>query len=200
LDIQWVYLKESLEIYFVFKLFFTGGALAVHVAKECPSMIKALCVIDVVEGEKTSFSYRIFSLCLFIGSALESLNSMQCFLTSRPKQFSTPQQAIEYMVRSGQVRNVESARVSIIGQIQPIVTTIQSNETDSSTIPSNSTIPVVSHLCETVQEEEEEEEDNEQKSSINIQQSTTANDTNKYTWRIDLSKTEQFWKGWFSGL
>jgi protein phosphatase methylesterase 1 len=104
------------------------------------------------------------------------------------------------MVRSGQVRNVESARVSIIGQIQPIVTTIQSNETDSSTIPSNSTLPVVSHLCETVQEEDEEEEENEQKSSINIQQSTTTNDTNKYTWRIDLSKTEQFWKGWFSGL
>jgi len=48
---------------------------------------------------------------------------MQCFLSSRPKQFSTQQQAIEYMVRSGQVRNVESARVSIIGQIQPLVNT-----------------------------------------------------------------------------
>ena len=129
---------------------------------------------------------------------LESLSSMQCFLNSRPKQFSTPQQAIEYMVRSGQVRNVESARVSIIGQIQPMVTTTttQSNVTDSSTLPS------VSHLCDTVQEEEETEE-NEQKSSIDIQQPTTtdvSNDTNKYTWRIDLSKTEQFWQGWFSGL
>lgn len=28
-----------------------GGALAVHVAKECPELINALCVIDVVEGE-----------------------------------------------------------------------------------------------------------------------------------------------------
>jgi protein phosphatase methylesterase 1 len=128
---------------------------------------------------------------------------MQCFLSSRPKQFSTPQQAIEYMVRSGQVRNVESARVSIIGQIQPIVTT-QSNTTDSSTIPA------VSHLCETVREEdeEEEEEDGEDKPSVHISQSppppTTAtnvsDNTNKYTWRIDLSKTEQFWQGWFSGL
>jgi protein phosphatase methylesterase 1 len=120
---------------------------------------------------------------------------MQCFLSSRPKQFSTQQQAIEYMVRSGQVRNIESARVSIIGQIQPIVTT-QSNETDSSTIPA------VSHLCETVREEDEDEEDIEDKPSINIQQSppTTTNDPNKYTWRIDLSKTEQFWQGWFSGL
>ncbi|CAF5163807.1 unnamed protein product, partial [Rotaria sp. Silwood1] len=83
-----------------------SGALAVHVAKECPSMIDALCVIDVVEG-----------------SALESLSSMQCFLSSRPKQFSTPQKAIEYIVRSGQVRNIESARVSVIGQIQPMITT-----------------------------------------------------------------------------
>ena len=29
-----------------------GGALAVHVAKECPTMIDALCVIDVVEGRR----------------------------------------------------------------------------------------------------------------------------------------------------
>jgi len=127
---------------------------------------------------------------------------MQCFLSSRPKQFSTQQQAIEYMVRSGQVRNIESARVSIIGQIQSMVNT-QSNETDSSTIPA------VSHLCEPVREEDEdedEEEDVEDKPSVNIQQSppptstNISNDPNKYTWRIDLSKTEQFWQGWFSGL
>jgi protein phosphatase methylesterase 1 len=123
---------------------------------------------------------------------------MQCFLSSRPKQFSTQQQAIEYMVRSGQVRNIESARVSIIGQIQPMIDTNQSNETDSST-----TLPAVSHLCETVQEEDEEEENTEAKSSVNIQQSpetNTSTDTNKYTWRIDLSKTEPYWQGWFSGL
>jgi len=129
---------------------------------------------------------------------------MQCFLSSRPKQFSTQQQAIEYMVRSGQVRNIESARVSIIGQIQPLVTN-QSNETDSSTIPA------VSHLCEPVREEDEEEEEEEEegdnvedKPSDNIQQSppptNVSNDSNKYTWRIDLSKTEPFWQGWFSGL
>lgn len=124
---------------------------------------------------------------------------MQCFLSSRPKQFATQQQAIEYMVRSGQVRNLESARVSIIGQIQPMVT-IQPNETDSSTIP------VVSHLCETVREEDEDEEENDagDKPSSNSSQppltTNISNDSNKYTWRIDLSKTEQFWQGWFSGL
>ncbi len=131
-----------------------------------------------------------------LGSALESLSSMQCFLSSRPKQFSTQQKAIEYMVRSGQVRNIESARVSIIGQIQPMVTS-QLNETDSSMIPA------VSHLCEPVREEDEEEEEEENvedKPSVNIQEPPPSNDTNQYTWRIDLSKTEPFWQGWFSGL
>lgn len=114
---------------------------------------------------------------------------MQCFLNSRPKQFATQQQAIEYMVRSGQVRNLESARVSIIGQIQPIANT-----------DSTSTIPAVSHLCETVQEEEEEEEGEEKPSVTTSPPPSASADSNKYTWRIDLSKTEPFWQGWFSGL
>lgn len=38
-------------------ILFLGGALAVHVAKECPSMINALCVIDVVEGEKNRMKF-----------------------------------------------------------------------------------------------------------------------------------------------
>ncbi|UJR35197.1 hypothetical protein I4U23_027964 [Adineta vaga] len=151
-----------------------GGALAVHVAKECPSMVDALCVIDVVEG-----------------SAMESLNSMQCFLNSRPKQFTTQQQAIEYMVRSGQVRNIDSARVSIIGQIQPI---------DSAEVISSSpTLPTVSHSCDTVQEEDEESEDNEPKTPLSPTTNLAAEPKN-YTWRIDLSKTERFWQGWFTGL
>lgn len=141
---------------------------------------------------------------------MEALSSMQCFLSSRPKQFSTQQQAIEYMVRSGQVRNVESARVSIVGQIQPIVTDVhQTTATDSSTILA------VSHLCEPVREEDEDEEEGEEgveheavenKSSVDIHHSTpptttaAAGDPKKYTWRIDLAKTEPFWQGWFSGL
>jgi len=157
-----------------------GGALAVHVAKACPTMINALCVIDVVEG-----------------SALESLSSMQCFLSSRPKQFSSPQKAIEYMVRSGQVRNVESARISIIGQIQPIVDKSETEE-------NSSTIPVVSHVCESVREEDEEEEEEEGETEQHpekpIKHEEEPTTTNNYTWRIDLSKTEPFWQGWFSGL
>ena len=133
---------------------------------------------------------------------MESLNSMQCFLSSRPKQFSTPQQAIEYMVRSGQVRNVESARVSIMGQIRPMVTETSSHSADASAI-SSSTLASVSHSCDTVREEDEDEaETTADRVSNDLAPpiaTISAAEGSNYTWRIDLSSTEQFWKGWFSG-
>ena len=82
-----------------------GGALAVHVAaqKEAIKNFAALVVIDVVEG-----------------SALDALASMQSFLQSRPKQFGSVEQAIEYSVRSGAIKNAESARVSLTGQLKKV--------------------------------------------------------------------------------
>lgn len=78
-----------------------GGAICVHIASQesIPSLIGCV-VIDVVEG-----------------SALEALSSMQSFLRSRPQFFKSIQQAIEWSVRSGQIRNVDSAKVSMSGQI-----------------------------------------------------------------------------------
>lgn len=78
-----------------------GGAICVHVANMdvVPALIGAV-VIDVVEG-----------------TALEALASMQSFLRSRPNTFKSIQHAIEWCVRSGQIRNIESARVSMPGQI-----------------------------------------------------------------------------------
>lgn len=57
-----------------------GGAIAVHAAAtdQLP-MIAGLIVIDVVEG-----------------TAMEALASMQSFLRSRPKQFLSLEQAIEW--------------------------------------------------------------------------------------------------------
>lgn len=132
---------------------------------------------------------------------------MQCFLSSRPKQFVSPEKAIEYMVRSGQVRNLESARVSIIGQIQPI-TDEKSPPSEGSTATDK--LPTVSHVCNTVREEDEDDGNDEQEHDLhhddelssphktNVEKNSTT-EQNKYTWRIDLSKTEPFWKGWFSG-
>lgn len=78
-----------------------GGAICVHVAHQelIPSLIGCV-VIDVVEG-----------------TAMEALASMQSFLRSRPQHFRSIQQAIEWSVRSGQIRNVASAKVSMPGQI-----------------------------------------------------------------------------------
>lgn len=78
-----------------------GGAICVHVAhlELIPTLIGCV-VIDVVEG-----------------TAMEALASMQSFLRSRPQHFKSIQQAIEWSVRSGQIRNVASAKVSMPGQI-----------------------------------------------------------------------------------
>ncbi|CAH2232895.1 jg1214 [Pararge aegeria aegeria] len=79
-----------------------GGAVAVR-ASHLPSLepyVQGVAVIDVVEG-----------------TAMEALASMQSFLRSRPTHFNSIEHAIEWCVRSGQVRNVESARVSMPSQI-----------------------------------------------------------------------------------
>lgn len=78
-----------------------GGAIAVNLVKsELVRGVIGITVIDVVEG-----------------TALEALASMQSFLRSRPKHFSSIRNAIEWCIRSGQIRNVESAKVSVPGQI-----------------------------------------------------------------------------------
>lgn len=81
-----------------------GGALAVHIAKTgAIPALAGLVVIDVVEG-----------------TALEALSSMNALLAGRPKAFRSLAHAIEWSVRSGQTRNIESARVSMPGQLRPM--------------------------------------------------------------------------------
>jgi protein phosphatase methylesterase 1 len=77
-----------------------GGALAIHLAHKdlIPSLI-GLIVIDVVEG-----------------TALEALSNMQTFLRGRPKSFESLERAIEWAVKTGHIRNQDSARVSMIGK------------------------------------------------------------------------------------
>ncbi|KAG9347088.1 hypothetical protein JZ751_006015, partial [Albula glossodonta] len=79
-----------------------GGAIAVHTASSTllPSVV-GLVVIDVVEG-----------------SAMDVLHSMQNFLRGRPKSFKSIDHAIEWSVKSGQIRNLESAKVSMVGQVR----------------------------------------------------------------------------------
>uniref|UniRef100_A0A3Q0RZ47 Protein phosphatase methylesterase 1 n=1 Tax=Amphilophus citrinellus TaxID=61819 RepID=A0A3Q0RZ47_AMPCI len=125
-----------------------GGAIAVHTAtaNHVPSLL-GLCVIDVVEG-----------------TAMDALNSMQNFLRSRPKTFKSLENAIEWSVKSGQIRNIESARVSMGGQVKRCVSNKESNKKRA-----------------------KEDDPETKKESI-------------FTWRVELSKTEKYWEGWFKGL
>lgn len=83
-----------------------GGAVAVHVAcKRTIPSLAGLVVIDVVEG-----------------SALSSLQGMTTFLNSRPRSFCSLSSAIEWSVRTAQIRNLNSARVSFPGQLKRIGT------------------------------------------------------------------------------
>ncbi|XP_006815441.1 protein phosphatase methylesterase 1-like, partial [Saccoglossus kowalevskii] len=151
-----------------------GGAIAVHTGAQniLPTLI-GIVVIDVVEG-----------------TALDSLRSMQSFLSSRPAQFKSLENAIEWSVKTGQIRNIESAKVSMSGQLRRV----KEKEQDSVDAVTEGT----SRVTGTITEEEEEDGENATKSS----QCTTVKKGNKdhYTWRIDLSRTEKHWQGWFKGL
>ena len=81
-----------------------GGAIAVRVSDErlLASQV-GLIVIDVVEG-----------------SALDALGYVQSFLRGRPQVFRSVEEAVEWTVRSGQIKNLMSARVSVPGVIRPL--------------------------------------------------------------------------------
>lgn len=194
-----------------------GGAVAVHTVYQnlIPSTV-GLVVIDVVEG-----------------TAMDALQSMQSFLRSRPPSFSSLQNAIEWCVRSGQVRNVESAKVSMPGQLKngtnnlPAtreVHLVSATDADSSALPTPRKFLVEPSASDSILEEAEEDEEKKNNNTSNgkgtIEQNSSAetsessslgshefkhpalsnSNTSRYVWRINLSKTEKFWTGWFEGL
>lgn len=156
-----------------------GGAVAVRAAPLISNVV-GVVVIDVVEG-----------------TAIEALRSMQGFLRSRPSTFSTISKAIEWCVRSGQIRNLNSAKVSVPGQIKNIVTGILGADDLESEPKSNNDDTIVNSTpvggpMGTIVE-------GEPSTTVETQESNTI-ESDKYTWRINLAKTEQFWNGWFNGL
>ncbi|CAH1423687.1 unnamed protein product [Lactuca virosa] len=79
-----------------------GGSVAVHVAaKKMLASLAGLVVVDVVEG-----------------TAMASLMHMQKILSNRVQHFPTLEKAIEWNVRSGSLRNIDSARISIPGTVK----------------------------------------------------------------------------------
>ena len=76
------------------------------------------------------------------GTAMDALSSMHSVLRSRPKSFPSIEYAIEWSMKSGQVRNSESARVSMPGQL----TNSKTSQCVASEIPENPAEAVIFKL------------------------------------------------------
>ncbi|XP_078682868.1 protein phosphatase methylesterase 1-like [Branchiostoma floridae x Branchiostoma belcheri] len=161
-----------------------GGAIAIHsaVQEKVPSLI-GMVVIDVVEG-----------------TALDALHSMQSFLRGRPKSFPTLEAAIEWCVRSGQVRNLESAKVSMVGQVKKTDTQETGTSLLERELASEPNVGVSLSADAIVEEEEPTSPSQDMPPPASPPPSMTEAPPGSYTWRIDLSSTEKYWKGWFAGM
>lgn len=83
-----------------------GGSVATktccHILKEQETYknlydkIQGLMVIDVVEG-----------------TAMDALPFMENIVMNRPERFNSIEKAVEYMYKSGTIKNIESARISV---------------------------------------------------------------------------------------
>ncbi|XP_055757218.1 protein phosphatase methylesterase 1-like [Salvelinus fontinalis] len=154
-----------------------GGAIAVHTASSMllPTTV-GLVVIDVVEG-----------------SAMEMLHSMQNFLKGRPKSFESIAHAIEWSVKSGQIRNRESARVSMVGQIKRHVEVEDVVESPEQAIPVSDVVVESNEEIYVDPSYVSDKPDGTPEVSIPEPEGV-------YSWRIDLSKAEKYWDGWFRGI
>lgn len=158
-----------------------GGALAVHTALqgEIDNLV-GIVVVDVVEG-----------------TAMDALSSMQNVLRGRPKCFPSIDYAIEWSLKSGQVRKNESARISMPGQLihksSNKCAALEVQEAAETAAAINDPEKVKLQSEDTITEEDETEEEPKFKDP-------KIADEKPYLWRIDLGKTEPHWTGWFSNL
>lgn len=81
-----------------------GGAVVTDLAmsNKLGDSVLGYAVLDVVEG-----------------SAMDALKSMQAYLATRPKSFSSIPSAIEWHTRSRTLRNTTSARISVPSLLRP---------------------------------------------------------------------------------
>ncbi|XP_026735736.1 protein phosphatase methylesterase 1 [Trichoplusia ni] len=175
-----------------------GGAVAVRVA-HTPSLehaVHGIAVIDVVEG-----------------TAMDALASMQNFLRSRPTHFKSIEHAIEWCVRSGQVRNVDSAKVSMPSQIVNCETgLLATNEVECYTPEPPQAAAAAARAApraDSIAEEDSDLPDAEEAEAPAAPPAAFlapaalgdgAGTAARYAWRIELSRTERHWAGWFCGL
>ena len=138
---------------------------------------------------------------------MDALHSMPTFLRSRPPKFKSLPYAIEWDVRSGQVRNHESARVSMPGQLKNCKTgkcaTFDVDKAREEASGSGAEIreKVVIKAADSISEEAEDGEAPTPKPEMAPPKTEAATETSQqYEWRIDLAASQPHWTGWFSGL
>jgi len=179
-----------------------GGTVAAKAGEMGVDGLAGLVVVDVVEG-----------------TAMEALSSMHGFLRSRPQSFGSVSQAIEWCVRSGQVRNLESARVSMPGQIvnketgqlaaaepaQQLEDTSsgenQQNQPATAAVPGKEQIKEEDETCESSgMEAPPAPRGMKAPPEPSGMKAPSPPSGMGYTWRIDLAATEPHWSGWFTGM
>jgi len=177
-----------------------GGAVATLAGEGGIPGLAGLVVIDVVEG-----------------TALEALASMHTVLQNRPRMFSSVEQAVEWCVRSGQVRNHESARVSMPGQVVNSNGLLAAKMVEDLVETENSQgvgQPVRRQPSVSRDSIKEEAEDGESAvcedtfktpvvpsgPAIDRTPPETFTGSAQLRWKIDLARTEPYWEGWFKGL
>ncbi|XP_037868054.1 protein phosphatase methylesterase 1 isoform X1 [Bombyx mori] len=191
-----------------------GGAIAVRTAllPTLEPFVQGIAVIDVVEGIPPNCTGAAWWSMLHSSgyeerqlpesTAMDALASMQSFLRGRPTHFKSIEHAIEWCVRSGQVRNVDSAKVSMPGQIVNCDTgLLATNEVESyqpvedlGEAGSRHDAPHHDSILE------EEGAEGEGMQHHFAKPAVTGDRGMKYRWRIALAGTERHWAGWFRGL
>lgn len=171
-----------------------GGAVTTDLAQRgnLGPRVLAYAVLDVVEG-KAHNRYTVQRTGLtspFLGSALDALQSMETYLSTRPTGFPSIASGIEWQYvgpdrvrsmrrcctedvtdfwefkssRSRTIRNQISARVSVPALLY--------DSSTSTVIPASDTTTDLAN----------------------------PSDPRPFKWRTDLSATKPFWEGWFTGL
>ncbi|KAF3837524.1 hypothetical protein F7725_004988 [Dissostichus mawsoni] len=92
-------------------------------------------------------------------------------------------------IKSGQIKNLESARVSMVGQIRRCEA--EEAETLEQTIPVSD---VVTERNEEFYDQSYVDDKENVASEVSLNEGQSV-----YVWRINLSKSEKYWDGWFRG-
>jgi protein phosphatase methylesterase 1 len=145
-----------------------GGSVVTSVASQglLGSALLGYAVLDIVEK-----------------TAIDALVAMAGFLASRPRSFPTLEKGVEWHVRSGTLRNAQSARVSV-----PALLRWEGE----------------GEVREQGHDKKNGDGGGEGEGKEGLAKWLLKGDKDgkkgKWVWRTDLKETEPFWEGWFTGL